>query len=58
MIEKERQEHWRRRKIFSNEFSLCPQPVENFFIHFTTAKFCEYDDMGYSYKNRGYSLYF
>jgi hypothetical protein len=25
--------------------SLCPQPVENFFIHFATAKFCEYNVM-------------
>ena len=44
-IEKERKERWRRRRIFSAEFSLCPQPVENFFIHFATAKFCEYNVM-------------
>jgi hypothetical protein len=59
IIEKEKKERWRRR-IFSAEFSLCPQPVENFFIYFATAKFYEYNVMSSffsSYKNKGYSLY-
>lgn len=41
-IKKEKKEQWRR-IIFSAGFSLCPQPVENFFIHFATAKLCEYN---------------